>query len=299
MKHAIYAPTLNDYADPKRLVTLAVESERAGFDGFFIYDVLVMEQGWEVADATVTLGAIAQATQRIRIGAMITPIARRRPWKLAKELVTLDHLSGGRVTLGIGLGEPAEIEFGNFGDDPSPKGRAERLDEGLAILDPLMRGVSVNFHGKHFDVRDTRLAPRCVQSPRIPIWGGAALPAHAGVRRAARWDGLFPILFPDPPVKRDDGSWDWEYFWLDPEGFAALVKATLEYRAAFRAELGSSGFDFVASGDTRNDSAEQARAKIAAFESAGATWWLEWIDDRVGSYETSLNHVRRGPAHKR
>ena len=129
-----------------------------------------------VADATVALGAIAQATQRIRIGAMITAVARRRwPWKLAKELATLDHLSDGRVTLGIGLGEPADLKFCNFGDDPSPKGRAERLDEGLAILDPMIRGESVDFHRKHFDVRDTRLAPHCVQR-RIRLLATGAYP---------------------------------------------------------------------------------------------------------------------------
>lgn len=299
MNHAIYAPTLNDYADARRLVELAVESERAGFDGFFIWDVLFMERGAETADATVALGAIAHATERIRIGAMITPVARRRPWKLAKELTTLDHLSGGRVTLGIGLGEPADLEFGNVGDDATAKGRAERLDEGLEILDPLLRGETVTYAGKHFQIRDTRAAPRCVQHPRVPIWGGAALPARAGVRRAARWDGLFPVSFPESPAMRDDGSFDMTQMWLDPDGFAEVVKATLEYRAAFNPDLDPARFDFAASGDTRGDSDEQAGSKVTAFEAAGATWWLEWLDDRAGTYQASLEHVRRGPAHRR
>lgn len=299
MKHAIYAPTLKDYADVKRLVELAVETERAGFDGFFIWDVLFMEQGADAADAVVALGAIAQATASIRIGAMITPLARRRPWKLAKELTTLDHLSGGRVTLGIGLGEPADLEFGNVGDDPTAKGRAERLDEGLAILDPLLRGETVNYTGKHFHIRDTRVAPRCVQDPRVPIWGGAALPARAGLRRAARWDGVFPISFPASPVMREDGSFDMQQMWLDPQGFAEAVKTTRDYRIAYNPALDATYFDCVASGNTCGDSDAQARAKIAAFAAAGATWWLEWLDDRVGTYQASLAHIRRGPADQR
>ncbi len=299
MKHAIYAPTLKDYADVKRLVELAIEAERAGFDGFFIWDVLFMEQGADAADPTVALGAIAQATTRIRIGAMITPLARRRPWKLAKEIATLDHLSGGRVTLGIGLGEPADIEFGNVGDDATAKGRAERLDEGLEILDPLLRGETVNYTGKHFQIRDTRIAPRCVQRPRVPIWGGAGLPAKAGLRRAARWDGLFPISFPASPVMRDDGSFDTAQMWLDSRKFAEVVQVTLDYRATFNVNRDASGFDFAASGNTRGDSHDQARNKVAAFEAAGATWWFEWLDDRAGTYAASLNHVRRGPADRR
>ncbi len=296
MKHAIYASTLRDYADAKRLVELAVASEQAGFDGFFIWDVLFMESGVDAADATVALGAIAQATERIRVGAMITPLARRRPWKLAKEIATLDHLSDGRVTLGVGLGEPADLEFGNVGDDPTGKGRAERLDEGLEVLDSLLRGETVNHAGKHFQIRDTRIAPGCVQRPRVPIWGAAALPARAGVRRAARWDGLFPVSFPESPATRDDGSFDMTQMWLDPEAFAEVVKATHEYRAAATPEAGASSFDFAASGDTRGDSKDRARAKVASFEAAGATWWLEWLDDRAGTYEASLEHVRRGPA---
>ena len=106
MKHAIYAPTLREYSDVNRLVLLAQEAERAGYDGFFIWDVLFMERGASAADSTVALAALALATKTIRLGAMVTPVARRRPWKLAKELATLDHLSAGRIVLGVGLGEP-------------------------------------------------------------------------------------------------------------------------------------------------------------------------------------------------
>ena len=294
MKHAIYAPTINDYGDPRRLVELAVAAEDAGFDGFFIWDEQFFMPGVEIADSTVALGAIAQATEQIRIGAMVTPLARRRPWKLAKELATLDHLSGGRITLGIGLGEPADLEFGNVGDDPTPKGRAERLDESLEILDPLLRGETVHHTGKHFHVHDTRIAPRCVQQPRLPIWGAASLPAHAGVRRAARWDGMVPISLPEVPPLREDGSYDIAAQWIHPEGFADVVELTLNYRA--EQGFDPTAFDFAASGNTQSDDHDRARSKAAAFEAAGATWWFEYLDDRAGTYEASLEHVRRGPA---
>lgn len=280
-------------------MNLAVEAEHAGFDAIFIWDHLFLDGEPEVTDTTVVLGAIAQATKRIRLGAMVTPVARRRPWKLAKELTTLDHLSSGRVTLGVGLGSTVDLEFGNVGEDESAAGRAERLDEGLAILDPLLRGETVQHVGKHYQVHDTRVSPACVQRPRLPIWAAASLPAHAGLRRGARWDGIFPISYPESAIPREDGSFDVAEMWLNPEAFAEVVKATLEYRAAFDPSASPTDFAFAACGDTRHDSTGEARAKVNAFEAAGANWWLEWIDDRTGSYDETITHVRRGPADSR
>lgn len=293
MKHGIYAPTFNDYGDPNTLVALAVLAEESGYDAFFIWDHLALQPDGaiDIVDATVVLGAIAQATERIRLGAMITPVARRRPWKLAKELATLDHLSRGRVTLGVGLGEPADLEFENFGEDPSAKTRAARLDEGLDLLDPLLRGERVDHDGPHYRVRNTRLAPACVQTPRLPIWAAASLPAHAGLRRAARLDGLFPILFPEVVVTKPDGRVDWSHWWLDPQGFGDAAKATLEYRA----EREGSAFDLAATGSTEFDSAEQAGEKVRAYEAAGATWWLEWLDDSPGRQDEIRRLIQRGP----
>jgi len=291
MRYAVYAPIINDFADPKRLVDLAVAAEAARYDGFFIWDHLAIdvEGRLEVADATVTLGAIAQATERIKIGALITPLARRRPWKVAKEIVALDHLSGGRILFGAGLGEPAEVEFGNFGEDPSAGARARKLDEGLAILDPLMRGETVTHTGDTYRLRGVKLAPRSIQLPRIPIWIAAALPATRGLQRAAQWDGCFPVKVPAAIVAGMVANADWPEWWLSPAELAEAV-AYLE-----RARGGLTDFAIAATGSTLADDSGQAIAKIAAYAAVGANWWLEWIDETPGSYADALTLVERGP----
>lgn len=284
MRYAVYAPNFNDYGAPSRLVELACAAEEAGWDGFFVWDHLAFEPDGRlpVADATVVLAAVAQATTRLRFGAMITPVARRRPWKLFKELATLDHLSAGRVTLGVGLGEPPDLEFAAFGEPSAARERAARLDEGLAILDPLMRGEAVSHHGECYEV-ETRLAPAALQRPRIPVWVAATLPARAGVRRAARWDGIFPLQVPATLESAVDTSIDWRDWWLDADALARLVDEI----GALRGDL--DGFDVIASGYG------QPPATPAAMAAAGATWWLEWMDTTPGSFADALAHVRRGP----
>ncbi|MEQ8234099.1 MAG: LLM class flavin-dependent oxidoreductase [Gammaproteobacteria bacterium] len=284
MRYAVYAPNFNDYGEPARLVELACAAEAAGWDGFFVWDHLAFEPDGRlpVADATVVLAAIAQATARVRFGAMITPVARRRPWKLFKEIATLDHLSGGRVHLGIGLGEPPELEFAAFGEPAGGRARAARLDEGMAIVDPLMRGEAVMHQGDCYEV-ETRLAPATLQQPRVPVWVAATLPARAGVRRAARWDGIFPLRVPASAAADVDSSVDWSAWWLAPDELAALVA---ELRT-LRGDL--DGFDVIASGRAA------APAAAAAMAAAGATWWLEWMDTAPGSFNTALARVRRGP----
>jgi alkanesulfonate monooxygenase SsuD/methylene tetrahydromethanopterin reductase-like flavin-dependent oxidoreductase (luciferase family) len=290
MHTAVYAPVFHDYSDPGRLVELARVAERAGYDAIFIWDHLAIEPAGrlEVVDATVVLAAIAQATSRIRFGAMITPLARRRPWKLAKELNTLDRLSGGRAMLGVGLGEPAGVEFGSFGEDPSPQGRARRLDEGLAILDPLLRGETVTHHGEFYRLTDAALAPRSVQSPRVPIWVAASLPARAGLRRAARWDGVFPIKVPQAIVEGTVSHADWSDWWLAPEELADANA----YVQGLRQEQGP--YAVTATGRVADASPAAARARLAEFSAAGANWWLEWIDDAPGSYARTLVSIARG-----
>ncbi len=195
MKHALTLPPFGLLADPVRLVEHAVAAEHAGWDAVFVWDHVLRRPGepQEIADPWVAMAAIASATSRIRIGPMVTPITRRRPIKLAREATTLDHLSRGRLTLGLGLGVDTSRELSGFGEILDPRLRGERLDEGVGLLCALWSGEQVDFHGEHFVADSVIALPRPFQQPRIPLWfaarGGAAKP----VRRAARYDGLFPI----------------------------------------------------------------------------------------------------------
>src|SRR5512133_4272324 len=147
-----FALSVPPFTDPAVVVRWARSAEANGWDGFFLWDHLRFEVDLDVHDPWVLLGAIAGQTSRIRLGTMITPLARRRPWVVAKHLTTLDHLSDGRVALGVGLGEPADRDFADFGDEASPTARAAALDEGLAVLAGLAGEGRVSFHGSHYDV---------------------------------------------------------------------------------------------------------------------------------------------------
>lgn len=212
------AVSLPPFTDAATLVALAVEAEQAGWDGVFLWDHMVLDAKArpDVHDPWVLLGAMAQATSRVRLGTLVTPLARRRPWVVARHLVTLDHLSAGRATLGVGLGEPADADFAAFGDPADPRERAVLLDEGLAVLDGLLRGP-VAHRGPRFHV-DAELRPRPVQAPRPPIWVAGVAPHRRPLARALRFDGIVPIgrrdlLTPDQldeylaGVERPDG-WD-------------------------------------------------------------------------------------------
>src|SRR5690606_10506286 len=174
-------------------VSLAVDAERAGWDGVFFWDHMTWlpELRLDVHDPWVLLGAVAVRTERVVLGTMVTPLARRRPWKVAKELTTLDHLSGGRTVLGVGLGAPPDAEFAAFGEPSDARHRANVLDEVLAVLDGLLRG-RVDHDGEHFEVH-TELLPRPVQSPRPPIWVAGESPHRRPLRRALGWDGFVPL----------------------------------------------------------------------------------------------------------
>ena len=140
---------------------MAKAAEDGGWDGFFLWDHLhfVRAMQLDIVDPWVTLGAIAHATSRLRIGAMVTPLPRRRPWKLAKEIVTLDHLSAGRVIVGVGLGFPPDDEFAAFGEPSDNASRAALLDEGLVVLEGCLRGGGFRHQGPAYNV-DVDLHPR-------------------------------------------------------------------------------------------------------------------------------------------
>ncbi len=183
-KRGIFVAPFGELADPRLLASLAARAEAKGWDGFFLWDhIRYSPPELPVLDPWVALAAIACATERVRLGPLVTPVSRRRPEKLARETVTLDHLSGGRLVLGVGLGSDNHGEFEEFEDVVEPRERARLLDEGLDRL--------VRFW-------DGAFRPVPVQRPRIPIWVAARYPNRRPLERAGRWDGAFPIDLPGP-----------------------------------------------------------------------------------------------------
>jgi len=188
MKRGIVVPNVGS---PTDLVALARDAEAAGWDGFYLWDHVQIVAGgaFDVVDPWMVLAAVAGSTSRLRLGTAVTPLTRRRPWNVAKQLVTLDHLSGGRATLGVGLGFPATDELAAFGETTELRTRAARTDEALRIIDQALRGHPIAHDGDHYRVH-AHLRPPAVQSPRPPIWIAATPPHRAPLRRAARWDGV-------------------------------------------------------------------------------------------------------------
>ena len=199
MQRSLYLPPFGTFGDVNLLVELAVEAEATGWDGFFLWDhILPAEPDMPLVDSWIVLAAVAQATERIRLGPLITPLPRRRPWKVAREATTLDHLSNGRAVLGVGLGIDFWREFSAF-DEPATDDarRAALLDDGLALIDRLWSGEEVG---------GARFEPRPLQRPRIPIWTAAIWPLRPGpAARAERWDGIVPFGVAGP-LSPDDAA---------------------------------------------------------------------------------------------
>jgi alkanesulfonate monooxygenase SsuD/methylene tetrahydromethanopterin reductase-like flavin-dependent oxidoreductase (luciferase family) len=184
VKRGIFLAPFDAVSDPALLIDLAQRAEAAGWDGFFLWDhVAYRPPVRAVSDPWVALAAIACSSETLRLGTMVTPLSRRRIHKLARETVTLDHLSGGRLTLGVGLGSDRTGELEAFGEVVPARERAQLLDQGLERLSAFWAG---------------EFEPRPVQQPRIPVWVASRWPSRRPLRRAARWDGLFPIELPGP-----------------------------------------------------------------------------------------------------
>jgi alkanesulfonate monooxygenase SsuD/methylene tetrahydromethanopterin reductase-like flavin-dependent oxidoreductase (luciferase family) len=221
---------------------------------------------------------VALATERLRLGPMVTPLARRRPWKVARETVTLDRLSGGRLVLGVGLGEPPEDEYGTFGEPTDPVVRAAKLDEGLEVLTRLWSGETVSFQGRHYQVDQLAFQPTPVQRPRIPIWVAGVWPRPGPLRRAARFDGSTPVkVGPDGELAP-----------LDPDDVRGLLEVVRPHRTS------GAPFDVAVGGTTPEDPAA-ARALLDPLAEAGATWWQESVDPRQTDLAAFTRRVRQGP----
>ena len=180
--------------DIHEIAAMAAEAEDAGWDGVFYWDGMAIPGADPIYDPWVTLAAVAMRTERVRFGAIMTPPARRRPWKLARETMTLDHLSGGRIVLPVGLGALDDPGFGGVGEPTDRRIRAELLDESLEILTRAWSGAPFTYEGKHYQMAEMAFRPPSVQQPRIPIWVVAIWPRVKSVDRALRYDGIMPYL---------------------------------------------------------------------------------------------------------
>jgi alkanesulfonate monooxygenase SsuD/methylene tetrahydromethanopterin reductase-like flavin-dependent oxidoreductase (luciferase family) len=263
VRHAVFLPPVGELADVRALVDLAVGAEERGWDGFFLWDHVLRPPAEppEVADPWVALAAVAVLTQRLRIGPMVTPIVRRRPQKLARETVSLDHLSGGRVVLGVGLGVDSAGELSRFGEPTDPRQRGDILDEGLDLLTAMWSGASVSHTGPWFRADGVTFLPTPVQQPRIPVWVAARGDARRPVRRAARWDGLFPLD-------------------VDADGLGRMLDIVIAERG------GLDGFD-VAVRAGRD-------VELGPFAARGATWAMAALDPGTTVAEAAAM-IERGP----
>jgi len=279
VKTGIYLPPFGELADARRVADLAAAAEQAGWDGFFIWDHMLATPDLPVAEAWTTLAAIATATSVIRLGAMVTPLARRRPWVLARQVATLDHLSGGRLTVGIGLGDDGWREFSAFGEETDPRARGRLLDESLDALLSLLSGNEVSYRGARIVIDSPPMVPKPVQNP-VPIWAACIWPHRKPLARAARLQGCFPIFPGGGPVSSG------------PLRFGPAEVETI------RAELTGLGaprsYDLVVCGATRRLAAAERAEAAGWIGDAGATWLLESFAPGVAAAEVEAV-VRSGP----
>jgi alkanesulfonate monooxygenase SsuD/methylene tetrahydromethanopterin reductase-like flavin-dependent oxidoreductase (luciferase family) len=271
MRSGLFLPLFDPLADPAVVARLAGEAEEAGWDGFFVWDhVRWREPVAAVGDTQVTLAAIATATERIRLGPLVTPLARRRPVKVARETAALDLLSGGRLTLGVGLGsDEFGSEYSMTGEELDDRRRAGMLDEALEILTAAWSGEPVHHRGRHYTVDGMRFLPRPVQRPRVPVWVAGYAGKLRPMRRAARYDGFFPVN-------------------LDSADLLAEIIARV---GTLREEAGRAPdepYEVIAELEPGTDP--------TPYREAGATWWLAAPEWEGISADGVLGVIREGPA---
>ena len=312
MKFGLDLPNMGGAGDPRLLAEIAHEAEESGWDGVFIFDSILSPE-WEsqfpddpekraTVDPWIALAAMAMRTERVTLGTMITPLSRRRPWKVARETVTLDHLSNGRLVLPVGLGTVEDGGYMNVGEELDRKKRAEMLDESLAIIEGLWSGEPFAFQGKHYDVKEMRFEPKPVQSPRIPIWVVGAWPRMKSMRRAVRWDGILPIVLPagteatagpDVAVAAKRIAETGVSLDVTPEQIGEIR----DY--AQRERDSDAQFDIVLEANSSPSRPEQAAETLAKYEENGATWYLEaifsWLFLAPHDLDRMRDRIRQGP----
>lgn len=270
-RYAVGLPNVGPFADAPTLVELAVVAEDRGWDGVFLWDhLLYHDPDWHVVNPVVVASAIAARTSRIRLGVLMMALPRRRVQTVARETVTLDMLSGGRLVFGAGIGS-MDIEYAAFGEDPDLRARGRRLDESLGLLTALWSGEPVDMPSGH----RVRMLPTPLQRPRVPVWVAGRWPNRPGFRRSARWDGVV-ATFTDAgrglPVPVED--------FADAVRFVAAERGSLD------------GFDVALEGWTSPGSATET---VAPYLDAGLTWWIEAMGWWRGGVDAARERILAGP----
>jgi hypothetical protein len=263
----------------REIAELAHEAEVAGWDGVFYWDGIFIEGVTEVYDPWVVLAAMAMRTERVRLGAMLTPPARRRPWKLARETTSVDRLSNGRLILPVGLGTLDDGGFTRVGEPTDRRTRAERLDESLAILTGLWSGEPFAYNGQHYQMDAMTFLPTPVQRPRIPIWVVGAWPRTKSMTRALRYDGVIPHK-------------------LNPDGsMGEIAPADIADMRAFitQQRMEATPYDIVWEGRTPGDDPAAAAAIVRPFVEAGITWWIEAMWSAPNELTDIRARIHQGP----
>jgi alkanesulfonate monooxygenase SsuD/methylene tetrahydromethanopterin reductase-like flavin-dependent oxidoreductase (luciferase family) len=277
VRYALDVPNFDRWAHPAVVAEAAAAAEQAGWDRFSIWDHMYPWEGLDVGDPWISLSAAAERTDHIRLMVMVTPLPRRMPWKVARESVALDLLSGGRLVLGVGIGFPVDTEFGAFGLPTDDRTRADQLDESLAVLTGLWTGEPFTFRGDHYSVGPVTFTPTPLQRPRIPIWVAGMWPARRPFRRAARYDGVAPIVFEGGDLRN-----------LEPDDLRRIVAYVKDHRED------EGPFDVCAGGMAL--AAHRPAGQLDEMASAGATWWRETFDPWAGvEFDDWWAKVREGP----
>jgi len=282
MRFAINVPNFGVFGDARALAELAHEAEESGWDGFFLWDHIGSDWPSPACDPWLALTAMAMSTQRILLGPLVTPLPRRRPWKLARETVTLDRLSNGRLVLGVGIGSDFGREFSAYGESPDDKLHGAMLDEGLDVLTGLWSGETFSYAGEHYTIHEARYDPTPLQQPRIPIWVAGIWPNKRPFQRAARWDGVAPIRKDEQPMQPDD------------------IRAMLAYIHEQRATAGidrTRPYDVIGAGYVGEMEPAAATALLDEYADAGLTWWQEGFLPNESSLDIVYARIRQGPPH--
>ena len=278
LHYGLYLPNFGKISQAKAYAKLALDAERDGWDGFFLWDHLIeWDRRIPITDSFIALAAIAANTSHIRIGTTVTPLPRLQPWIVARQVASLDQLSDGRMTLGVGLGEEETTDYERFGMPSEKNVLAGKLDEALDIITGLWKGKSFSYEGKYYQIlKKTAFIPTPKQRPRVPVWLGGFWPNKGPFRRAAKWDGVIPLRLGHPirPTPQD-------------------LRDILAFIAKRRSK--TDHFDAAIIGWGTGKNRDQNEKKIAPYVSAGLTWWLESLYLGRDSVEKIRKRILMGP----